>query len=158
MDTQEGVEEGSHGLSRVLAPPSTHPVRLQPDEMKSKCPAEANARQGRAPPMDSVHAAPAQVGGPPSTEGRRGSGLLPVSHLGPSKAGHGFLQVLAQIQDILHGPLSLGLRVWREERSWVSGEDLLLSWRWPEAASLDGSWDMTAFQAFLRAWDTPLSP
>ena len=81
-----------------------------------------------------------------------------MSHLGPSKAGHGFLQVLAQIQDILHGPLSLGLRIWREERSWVSGEDLLLSSRWPEAASLDGPWDMTASQAFLRAWDTPLSP
>lgn len=93
--------------------------------------------------MDSVPAALAQVGCPPSTEGRRGSGFLPVSHLGPSQAGHGLLQVLAQIQDVLHGPLSLGLRVWREERSWVSGEDLLPSWRWPEAASLDESWDMT---------------
>lgn len=67
--------------------------------------------------MDSVPAALAQVGCPPSTEGRRGSGFLPVSHLGPSQAGHGLLQVLAQIQDVLHGPLSLGLRVWREERS-----------------------------------------
>ena len=105
---------------------------------------QRSRRQAREhSPVDSAPAAPAQVGCPPCTEGRRGSGLLPVSHLGPSQAGHGLLQVLAQIQDVLHSPLSLGLRVWREERSWVSGQGLLPSWRRPEAAPLDKSWDVT---------------
>lgn len=100
--------------------------------------------KGARPPCSGLSARCPGPGGVPARrrgKGRRGS--LPVSHLGPSQAGHGLLQVLAQIQDVLHSPLPLGLGVWREERSCVSGEDLLPSGRWPEAASLDESWHMT---------------
>ena len=37
-----------------------------------------------------------------------------MAELHPSEAGHGLLQVLSKVQDILHGPLPLGLRVCRD--------------------------------------------
>ena len=47
---------------------------------------------------------------------------VPVCHLGPSQAGHGLLQVLSKVQDILHCPLPLGLWVWEGEgKHGVSG-------------------------------------
>ena len=36
---------------------------------------------------------------------------VPVAELGPSQAGHGLLQVLPQVQNVLDRPLPLGLRV-----------------------------------------------
>lgn len=50
-----------------------------------------------------------------------------MSHLRAPQAGHGLLQVLLEIQDILHRPLSLGLWVWRGEKGERGEEgDLLL--------------------------------
>jgi len=37
---------------------------------------------------------------------------VPVAELGSAEAGHGVLQVLPQVQNVLHRPLPLGLRVW----------------------------------------------
>lgn len=43
----------------------------------------------------------------------------PVAELHPSQAGHGFLQVLSKVQNILHRPFPLGLWVCRGTHTWV---------------------------------------
>lgn len=46
-----------------------------------------------------------------------------MSHLGASKAGHGFFQVLSKIQNILYCPLSLRLWIWQGEQKKVVNEE-----------------------------------